>query len=174
MLGLLMIISPGNTIPNDALANTTLIRALVMDESKVLSRIDRLRQFEDGVLLRPAQVVLGPQTLWLHFDEGSDLVLIYDQKTLPKDFRLYISKYGSPPLAYAWNGFADNLPRPAAVITEPYESATLPLNDGTFLWIRSGFQKRGGSSQRHTVQIDVTSIDRSKLLTTGNSKSHDI
>lgn len=173
ILILLLITSPETTISDNVLANTTLLSALMANNNVIRYDKKCLPSFGGGVFIRPSRGIPIPETLWVHFHEGSDLILDWneDWSEIP-EVRLHSSKSGFPSLEHAWCSnpldFATHLPEPTAVLSEPYDSTTLSLNDDRFLWIKIEIQKDDRSRKRYIVQIDVSDIDRSKILTTGN------
>ena len=123
-----------------------------------------LLRFEKDALFE--KTIRPNVTLWFQIHEAFDFILVCSRTVFENWPQVQLYSFEHDYLSSV-NGKLVNIDgvsqRLTAVLSEPYDSATLSLNDGRFLWIKYGFPETDESSI-YTLQIDVTSIDRSKLL----------
>ena len=125
--------------------------------------------------------------IWFHFHHGFKMILAWeqDQNEWMSEVRIYSSSSLSSLLRILENSSSPEilslLPAPTSLLSEPYDSTTLPLENGEFVWIKTGISERNSFktgiseeilSRVYTVHIDITSIDRSRLLTKKSQTSH--
>ena len=124
-----------------------------------------------------SRVYLSAQVaLWYRFHRGFDFVLAWQHRAdgwIPK-IRIYSSNsirgFSLSGDFWVFSSPMDidyQLPRPKSILSEPYDSTTLPLGNGELLWIKTEFKtelEQEGQSRLYNVHIDITSIDRSILL----------
>ena len=136
-------------------------------------------------LLNDGEIRLSPYggfssleiVIWFqHFPSSAEFIIGWKQDGIKMHPRIRIynssSIYRSPLLAEAWENSSptdifDRLPPPTSLLSEPHDSTALPLGNGKFLWIDTQLQEHV-SPHLYNVHIDVTSIDRSRLLTKAN------
>ena len=122
-----------------------------------------------------------PETIviWFqHFHSSAEFIIGWNDHDMGRSrtprIRIYNldSIYRPPLLAEVWESrnpsdIFHELPPPTSLLSEPFDSTTLPLDDGRFLWIDTTLQGPDWSPL-YKVHIEVTSIDRSRLLTKAN------
>ena len=132
-----------------------------------------LVRFLDVDVVPRSRVFLSDQEkIWFRFHDGFEflLTLRYVAKSRIPDIRIYSSNStrGSPLFVQSWKNSRPmnifrQLPSPTSILSEPYDSTTLPLSNAEFLWIKTELGQ-DGRSRFYNVHIDITSIDRSRLL----------
>lgn len=128
--------------------------------------------FNNGEVRRSQVFVPEQATLWYRFHHGFEFVLAWQHRAdegIP-EIRIYTSNsIRRSPLSVEFGrndspmNILRQLPSPTSILSEPYDSTTLPLGNGEFLWIKTEL-RQGGWSRPYNVHIDITSIDRSMLL----------
>ena len=139
----------------------SLLEDTTLDDS--LFSKDCLPRFEKDLLFK--EFFQPNVTLWFQIHEAFDLILVCSQSKVEKWPQVQLYSFEHDFLSSLNGKFVskdDVSQRLTAVLQEPYDNTTLSLNDDRFLWIKYGVKDMDIS--RRTLQIDVTSIDRSRVF----------